>query len=150
MQIHVGLRSSPARARPGGRVRAAETTPLVLAITIMRLTPNRHMAVLVDISEQVVQQRRLGEVEAWFSALAEGAAGYGFFGLDAEGRVNDWNNSAQRLFGLDAANAIGLDGDLLLTAPGEAPALSPRLSLVRGEGWQVLEGWMAGPGGTRF
>ena len=150
MQIHVGLRSNPARVRPGGRVRAAETTPLVLAITIMRLTPNRHMAVLADISEQVVQQRRLGEVEAWFSALADGAAGYGFFGLDAEGRVNDWNNSAQRLFGLDAASAIGLDGDLLLTAPGEAPALSPRLSRVRDEGWQVLEGWMAGPGGSRF
>ena len=150
MHIHIGHR--PGRAGPGagGRVRADERAPLVLALTLLRLTRDRHMAVLADVSDQVVQQRRLGEAEAWFSALSDGADGYAFFGLDAGGRVNDWNNAARRLFGLEAAGAMGLDGDELLAAAGEAPVLAARLPRVREEGWQVVEGWMRGAGDGRF
>ncbi len=150
MHIHVGQRPASGLPRAGGRMRAGESTPLVLTLTLLRLTRDRHMAVLADVSEQVAQQRRLGEVEAWFSALADGADDYAFFGLDSDGRVNDWNNAARRLFGREARDAIGMDGDALLCAAGEPAMLARRLPHVRHEGWQVVEGWMAGPDGSRF
>ena len=150
LHIHVGQRPTPRRRGAGGRVRAEEPAPLVLSLTLLRLTRDRHMAVLFDVSDQVVQQRRLGEAEAWFSALSDGADGYAFFGLDADGRVNDWNDGAARLFGLDAAAALGQPGDHLLAAALEPAALAPRLPAVIATGWQVLEGWMAGPQDGRF
>ncbi len=85
LRIHVG-HPQPGRRWP--REPAAEE-PLVLSLTVLRLAPDRHMAVLSDVSRQVAQERRLREAEAWFAAVVEGADGYAFFPLDAEGRVAD-------------------------------------------------------------
>lgn len=151
MQIHVGRWPETAQAGRGPQAAASEgRAPVVLSLTLLRLNPDRHMAVLADVTEQVAQRRRLDEVDAWFSALSDGAGGHASFGLDAQGRVQDWNDAACRLFGLEAEVAIGLDGEHLLAAAGGAPALAPRLARVRQEGWQVMDGWMAGPAGGRF
>lgn len=151
VEIHVGRRADPwspllRRPLPSG----GDGEAVVLALTLLRLSRDRHMAVLADVSAQVSQRRRLDEVEAWFSAQTDGAGNHACFGLDSRGRVSDWNDGARRLFGLEAEAAIGLDGDLMMSAPGEPMALAPRLAAARREGWQMLEGWMSGPAGGRF
>ena len=52
-----GLRLHPEPPGPGRE-------PSVLSLTIVRLAPNRHMALLSDITHQVAQERRLRESEA--------------------------------------------------------------------------------------
>ncbi|WP_043344157.1 sensor domain-containing diguanylate cyclase [Belnapia moabensis] len=146
VRIHVGL---PPRIRS----KRGETVPnpLVLSLTVLRLSPDRYMAVVADVSAQVMQERRLQEAEAWFAAMAEGAEGYAFFYLGADGRIADWNASAERLFGLGADEALGRRADGLLTALGSGSAPLPeRLAFVRRDGWHLAEGWIPRGAGERF
>ncbi len=145
LRIHVG---SLPRRRPsrGG----ATPDPLVLALTVLRLSPNQHMAVVADVSAQAAQERRLREAEAWFSAVAEGAEGYAFFGLDADGNVTDWNTSAERLFGLSEAEALGRSAEQLLAAIAGRAGLADRLARARRDGWHLAEGWMPRARSDRF
>ncbi len=147
MRIHVGApplcRTWPPRP-PSGE-------PLVLSLTVLRLSPERHMAVLSDVSHQAAQERRLREAEAWFAAVLQGADGYAFFSLDGRGRIADWNASGERLFGIAAAQAIGRAGEEVLSGPeGAAVPLGSRLALARREGWHLSEDWMPRGDGGRF
>jgi diguanylate cyclase (GGDEF)-like protein/PAS domain S-box-containing protein len=145
LRIHVG--ASPRRRPSRG---GATPDPLVLALTVLRLSPDRHMAVVADVSAQAAQERRLREAEAWFAAVAEGAEGYAFFGLDADGNLADWNASAQRLFGLSEAEALGRSAEELLSAAADGPVLADRLARARRDGWHLAEGWMPRAGRGRF
>lgn len=145
LRIHVGL-SPRRRASRGG----AAPDPLVLALTVLRLSSDRHMAVVADVSTQVAQERRVREAEAWFAAVAEGAEDYAFFSLDADGHVVDWNASAERLFGLDEAQTLGRSAQELLPGEKSNAALADRLARARRDGWHLAEGWMQRASGARF
>ena len=128
--------------------------PRVLALTVVRMDADRHMAVLSDISAQVAKERRLRESDAWFAALVQGASDYAMLGLDAEGRISEWNASGERLFGRNAATALGASADGLVTPAdvggGGRGTLLSRLAAARQDGWHVDDGWRARADGTRF
>ncbi|HZF76622.1 MAG TPA: diguanylate cyclase [Acetobacteraceae bacterium] len=147
LRIQVGHPPQARRWPPGPQ--AAED-PLVLSLTVLRLAPDRHMAVLSDVSAQVAQERRLREAEAWFAAVVQGADGYAFFSLDGEGCVADWNASGERLFGIEAAQAIGRHAAEVMATPEAAMPVPGRLALARREGWHLSEDWMPRAGDGRF
>jgi PAS domain-containing protein len=145
VRIHVG---APLRPRP--RRDGEATNPFVLALTVLRLSADRYMGVVADVSVQVAQERRLRESEAWFAAMVEGAEGYAFFDLNAGGCVANWNVSAERLFGFGGDEALGRRADGFLaasasTAAGRAACLGATqwMAPCRGldaaqHGWAIL------------
>lgn len=50
--------------------------PQVLSLTVVRMDNDRHMAVLADLTQQVAQERRLKENEAWLDAGLSYASSY--------------------------------------------------------------------------
>lgn|GEM_PF-789243 len=56
---------------------------------------------------------RIAADERRFKAILETAYD-GFVAIDRQGRITDWNAQASRIFGLDAAQAIGNPAELLL------------------------------------
>lgn len=140
MHLHLGP------AQDGG-------DPRVLSLTVVRMDAERHMAVLSDISAQVANERRLRESDAWFAALVQGANDYAMLGLDAEGRISEWNASGQRLFGHDATATLGMLAVDLVTpceAGGGYRALQQRLAAALRDGWHLDDGWRTRADGSRF
>lgn len=127
--------------------------PRVLSLTVVRMDSDRHMAVLSDITAQVAKERRLRESDAWFAAMVQGATDYAMLGLDGKGRISEWNASGQRLFGRDAASALGASAAGLVTpceAGGGNGGLISRLAAASRDGWHLDEGWRARADGSRF
>ncbi|RYF11585.1 MAG: diguanylate cyclase, partial [Oxalobacteraceae bacterium] len=58
---------------------------LVLACSIVKLTEERYIATLTDVSEQVARERRLKQAEAWFASLLDGVDDVAVLSLDANG-----------------------------------------------------------------
>lgn len=126
--------------------------PRVLSLTVVRMDSDRHMAVLSDVSAQVARERRLRESDAWFAALIQGADDYAMLGLDAGGRISEWNASGERLFGRDACSVLGVSasGLVLPAGSGGDGALASRLAAVLHDGWHLDEGWRTRRDGSRF
>ena len=66
----------------------------VLSCTLIKLTPNRFVVSLHDISRQVHQEQKLKEAESWFSSLLSSGGEFGVASLDAEGRFESVGASA--------------------------------------------------------
>ena len=90
----------------GDAVPRPDRLPQVLACTIVKLDAARYMATIEDVSEQVAQERRLKQADVWFASLIDHAEGFAVIGLDADGRIETLNASAQQLVGFDAAEIV--------------------------------------------
>ncbi len=125
--------------------------PRVLSLTVVRMDEDRHMAVLSDLTQQVAQERRLKENEAWFAALVQGADDYAILNVDGDGRVCDWNISGERLFGRTAAEAVGRHATEVVTSgKPDTAAFHDRLQEASRDGWHLDEGWRERADGSRF
>jgi diguanylate cyclase (GGDEF)-like protein/PAS domain S-box-containing protein len=125
--------------------------PGVLALTVVRMNPDRHMAVLSDVTQQVAQEHRLRESEAWFAAVVQGADDYAVLSLDAGGAICAWNISGERLFGYRVDEVIGRHASEVITSVGnQAEVLQERLREVDRDGWHLDEGWRQRADGSRF
>ncbi len=125
--------------------------PCVLSLTVVRMDKDRHMAVLSDVTQQVAQERRLKENEAWFAALVQGADDYAILNVDGNGRVCDWNVSGERLFGYATAEIMGRQASEVVTSGRpNAAAFSNRLHEASCDGWHLDEGWRRRADGSRF
>ncbi len=139
-----GLRVHLGPAAPG-------QDPRVLSLTVVRMDRDRHMAVLSDLTQQVAQERRLRESNAWFMAVVQGVDDYAILTVDEDGRLCDWNASGERLFGRVAADAVGRHASGVVTVGNADPAaFRQRLQVARREGWHLDEGWRERGDGSRF
>ena len=138
MRVHLGP------AAPGQDAR-------VLSLTVVRMDRDRHMAVLSDVTQQVAQERRLRESEAWFAAVVQGVDDYAILSVDGDGRLCDWNASGERLFGRVAADVVGQHASGVVASGSADPAaFRNRLQEAEREGWHLDEGWRVRGDGTRF
>ena len=126
-------------------------TPLVLSITLLKLSPTRTMAVFADESASAAQERAARKAEQRVRAVFDGVRDYAIFALDRNCLVESWNKSAERLFGYPTEEAIGREYFSLFPRD---PSSSARLAgLVSGAvegGWSEDEGWWARKETTRF
>lgn len=76
--------------------------PKLLAISLVKIDPERVMAVLSDVTLIAKRERQLRQSEAWFNAILTGVQDYALMTLDAQGRVQQWNQSIGRVTGLGA------------------------------------------------
>lgn len=123
----------------------------VLSLTLLKLDPERLMAVLENITAQVRRERELQRSQAWIHTIVDGVADYGLGTLDGHGRCLDWSASLRRVTGFDAEVMVGRGPARLCSdEAGAGERLPERLREADATGWSLDEGWMARPDGTRY
>ncbi|NEU14623.1 diguanylate cyclase [Methylobacterium sp. BTF04] len=122
----------------GGKGRAT-----VLACTIVKMSAERYIATLGDISKQVVQERRLKEAETWFASLLDGIDDVAVMSLDEAGRIDAVTPSILRQTALAPENLIGLPLEAIERpdAVSSAPSVGEALVTAQRDGWHLYEGW---------
>ena len=133
---------------PGRRAKA----PKVLACTIVKLGVDRMMVTLTDISQQVVQEERLRQADAWFATLLDDVNDYATLTITPDGRIAAVDSCFTRQTGHDRATVIGrgLADILHADASGGDLRLEEQLEIARRDGWHLQEGWQMRADGGRY
>jgi len=126
--------------------------PKVLACTIVKLGVDRLMVTLTDISQQVVQEERLRQADAWFATLLDGINDYAALTIGTDGRIASVDPCFTRQTGHDHAAVIGRDLADILTADtaGGDLRLGEQLEIAARDGWHLQEGWQSRADGGRY
>ena len=123
----------------------------VLSCTLVKLSHDRYVATLSDVSVQVAQERRLKQAEAWFSSLIDGVDDFAAISLDTHGRIDHVNASVRRQTGFEAHELIGRGLEVFDAPDPASSVLSSReqVALATRDGWHLDEGWCARRDGSR-
>lgn len=134
-----------------GAGRRGETLK-VLACTLVKLGPDRLMATLEDVSQQVAQERHLRQADTWFATLLDGVNCYATLTISPGGEITSASACFDRQTGYDPVAVKGRNlADILKTdAPGGDLRLDEQLSIAASEGWHLQEGWQRRADGDRF
>lgn len=128
----------------------ARRGPQILSLTLLKLDAGRLMAVIGDITEQLLRERRLRQNDAWLDAILAGVKDYALANLDLQGRICDWNPSIGRVTGF-GPEAIGQP--FTIFHPPGALALEygqDRLREADTSGWSFDEGGRVRADGAAF
>ena len=127
------------------------TEPKVLACTLVKLDANRAIACISDITQQVVQERRLKQAETWFSSLMNDINDYAVVSITSQGVVDAVNSSWTRQTGQASDGLIGQTlGDIFPSDGGSATDVAGLLDIVARDGWHLDELWHVRTDGTRY
>ena len=123
----------------------------VLSCTLVKLSHDRYVATLSDVTVQVAQERRLKQAEAWFSSLIDGVDDFAAISLDAQGRIVHGAAAMRRQTGFEAHELIGRGLDVFDAPDLASGVLSSReqVALATRDGWHLDEGWCARRDGSR-
>ncbi|WP_229455256.1 diguanylate cyclase [Massilia sp. KIM] len=129
---------------------AGKKLPQILSLSLLKLDARRVMAVINDVTLQVQRERQLRQSDAWFNAILTGITDYALAGLDADGRLVEWNESVRRVTGFEA-EAIGQPYSIFYPAEGmTAEHLRDRLREADANGWSLDEGRRMRADGSSF
>lgn len=132
-------------------VTPAREGAVVLACSIIKVGANLLMTVLTDISRQVAAERRARQTESWLAGIYTSVNDFAFFSLDAEGRIESWNPSVERLTGFVESTVVGHTLSRFYARDEIALHRSPEhIALTRDEGWHVEELWCETSTGRRY
>jgi len=125
--------------------------PRVLSLTLLKLDASRLMAVVTDVSQQVKRERLLRHNEAWLNAIIIGITSYAIISLDAQGRVDDWNESITRVTGFTREQVLGQPYAIFYPRDATTPErVADRLRDASEQGWSIDDGWRVKADGSRF
>lgn len=134
----------------GGKYGAAD--PLVLACTLVKLDDARFIATLSDISQQVIQERRLRQAETWFATLLDSVNDFAVVSLDGSGKID--GVSAATLIPTSLRRSAMLSSPLDDFDPPEnglsAYTIQEQIAVAQRDGWHLDEGWRRRPNGDRY
>lgn len=126
--------------------------PKVLACTLVKLGPDRLMATLADISQQVVQEQRLRQADTWFATLLDGINDYAALTVSPDGEILSADACFTRQTGHGVAEVLGRNlRDVLKTeVAGGDLRLDEQLVIAEQDGWHLQEGWQQRANGERY
>lgn len=126
--------------------------PKVLACTIVKLGPDRLMATLSDISQQVVQEERLRQADAWFATLLNDVNEYAAITITPGGRIVAADACFARQTGHDHEAVVGqrLADVLGSDTSGGDLRLDEQVEIAARDGWHLQEGWQQRANGERY
>ena len=126
-------------------------TAVVLSVTIIKIDRDWFMAVLSDVTRVVEQQRMIRAREERLRAIFNGVRDYAIYTLDKAGRIETWNQSAQRVEGYTAQEVLGREFGIDLPAEtNRSKLLVDYLRWADTNGWYEDEGWRVRKDGSRF
>ncbi len=124
----------------------------VLSCTLVKLSHERLILTLTDISKQVDHERRLKQAETWFASLLDGVNDFAVLSLDAHGRIDRTNPSFLRQTGYREAEVLGETLEMFELAPVAAGTLSTQeqMAIACRDGWYLTEGEQRRANGSRY
>lgn len=128
-----------------------------LALGLVKIDPERVMAVVQDVTRTVEQERAIYADQQRFRAIYEGMREAMICTLGLDETVESWNDSGERLFGFSAADVGGKTLNKLIAPAasgdhelGAARAEPQWFEGARRAGWSELSGWSVRKDGSRF
>jgi len=113
--------------------------------------PYRYLETNTDITQRMNTERALKQSQENFRLLVESSTEHAIIMLDPEGRILSWNPGAEKITGLTATEAIGLDAERLFTAEDRAMGEPEReLNEARAHGRSEDNRWHVRRDGSRF
>jgi len=154
-QILARARAAGEHREEGWRVRKDGTTfwadVLVTALTDADGVFKGYAKVTRDQTEKHAMEEQLRSSEERFRLLVGGLKEHALYMLDPEGRLQSWNDGAQRIKQYTEAEVIGRHFQLFFTADDRASNKPQReLELATTVGVVEEEGWRLRKDGTRF
>ncbi|CAM2157454.1 sensor domain-containing diguanylate cyclase [Paraburkholderia tropica] len=132
-------------------VTPARDDAVVLSCSIIKVTADVLMMVLTDISRQVAAERRARQTESWLAGIYTSVNDFAFFTLDAQGCIDSWNPSVERLTGFGETEVVGHMLSRFYANDEMVLHRSPEhIALTRDEGWHVEEFWCETKAGRRY
>lgn len=122
--------------------RAGAAPAQVLSLTLIRLDAERLMAVIDDITESLRRERALRQSQAWLHSVVRGTQDYAVLPLDAEGRIQGWNATIERLVGNRRAEVEGRPYAALWAGEDRERRAAESLREADSAGWAFDESWM--------
>lgn len=123
----------------------------VTSVTIHRMHEGANLALLEDVTQLVAQERQLRADRHRFRAIFEHVRDYAIFTVDAEGRIDAWNQSLRRFGDWSEADVLGQRYDAFCTPePCDPAEFDAVLADARRIGSAVTEGWRLRADGRRF
>lgn len=116
---------------------AANGSVITVEASVHRPHPDYFVAILSDVSELVRQEQQLRRERDRTRLIVEMIREYAIFTVDLDGRIDSWNTSGERLFGLSTAEAINRSLDEIVSES----KLSDALEAATSSGWHRTEGW---------
>ena len=131
--------------------RGRHDRPKVISCTLTKLGPDRLIATLTDISEQVAQELRLERVNTWFSAVVTSVNDYALLSTCKNGIIRSVNRSFTGQTGREAAEVIGQPLTAVLTyTKGQINGFDEQFDIAELEGWSLSESWEQRANGQRY
>jgi diguanylate cyclase (GGDEF)-like protein/PAS domain S-box-containing protein len=140
------------RIEVDGLHRDGHEFPIELAISPVR-AGNRTTfhAFCEDISQRRRAEESLRESEERFRTLVQGVKDYAIFALGVDGRIESWNEGAERIYGYSADQILGEHFSRFLPPDeGGDRAAERALEHAAGGGPVEEEGWRLRADGARF
>jgi len=104
-----------------------------------------------DISERKRAMETIRQSDEKLRLLIQGVKDYAILMLDSEGRINTWNEGAERINGYRAEEILGTHFSKFYTADDvAADKPSQELTIAEQNGRFEVEGWRVRKDGTRF
>lgn len=134
----------------------------VANLNMHQATPRIWMADDVALMEEVAErtwsavararaETALGESEARFRLLVEGARDYAMFILNLDNRITFWSAGAERVFGWSEAEALGQSGKVIFTVEDrQIGAVEHEIRTALSEGSAVDRRWHVRKDGRRL
>jgi diguanylate cyclase (GGDEF)-like protein/PAS domain S-box-containing protein len=123
---------------PVGSARASD----MMSVTIVRLSDDQFSALLTSADDLVSTDARLRREQSVRVAMDGVVRGQGFFTLAADGTIDEWGVSAERLTGFTLDDVRGQPLDVLSPEDSLSPThTAETLALAERNGWCEEEGW---------
>ncbi|MCU0648812.1 MAG: diguanylate cyclase [Gemmatimonadaceae bacterium] len=120
----------------------AGTRRALVGVTVVRVDDDRFAALLVDATELAVADARAAHERTLRATMDGVVRAQGFFTLDADGRIDEWGISAERLTGFTTDDVRGQPLDVLAPEDTLSPThVAETLALAQRNGWCEEEGW---------
>jgi diguanylate cyclase (GGDEF)-like protein/PAS domain S-box-containing protein len=128
------------------------TDPQVLGCTLVKVSDNRAIATIADVSAQVAQERKLKQAETWFASLINGVNDYAVLSLTREGVIEASNPAFERQTGHPSSEVSGkrLDRFLCGSRATGTLSLSEQMRIAARDGWSLDESWQTRRNGERY
>ncbi|WOI55895.1 sensor domain-containing diguanylate cyclase [Palleronia sp. LCG004] len=128
--------------------------PQVLSCSLVKLGPDRFMATLGDITDEVTREHRLRQADTWFSALIDGINDFGVVVVSGDLTVISANASFLRQSRRGFDTVIGHSVKDILVHSGEnepgAESVEDQFGVAARDGWHLHEGWEQRADGERY